>query len=144
MKKITLFFVFLALYETVKIVFILVTRPAINILSLPFSWYAAVPLLLIPLFCSIFLAADPQKYVEYCFILILSKIMYLLSSMYYCYDALSLLMNNLITISFDAIFQFALFLLIFFIIDGILCIVISITGKRIKSLNVDSEGSICK
>lgn len=143
MKKFQTFFGVLACYELAKTVFILVSRPLLSIVSLPFSWYAAAPLLLIPLLSAVLTAADPIKYCEYCFILILSKIMFLLSTLYYVIDTVSVRLRSPLTLDADTS-QFTLILLIFFVFDGILCVVISSIGKKIRNVERDSEGSICK
>jgi hypothetical protein len=87
---------------------------------------------------------NPLKYCEYCFLLILSKIIFLLSILYYIVDTVSVHMQNPTTLNADASLQFLIFLLIFFLFDVILSIVISLTERKIKSINVDSEGSVCK
>lgn len=144
MRKIRTTFIVIAVYEFAKIFFTLVSRPVINIIALPFSWYAACPLLILPLLALILLAVNPLKYCEYCFLLILSKIIFMLSILYYIVDTVSVHMQNPTTLNADASLQFLIFLLIFFLFDVILSIVISLTERKIKSINVDSEGSVCK
>ncbi|MBP7479428.1 MAG: hypothetical protein KA785_03180 [Spirochaetaceae bacterium] len=144
MKKIRTVFIVIAVYELLKIIFTLLSRPLIKIVALPFSWYAAAPLLILPFLALILLAADPIKYCEYCFLIILSKIIFLLSVLYYIVDTLSVYIQNFEEIKASASFQFLIFLLIFFLFDVILSIVISLTERKIKSINLDSEGSVCK
>jgi len=68
----------------------------------------------------------------------------MLSILYYIVDTVSVHMQNPTTLNADASLQFLIFLLIFFLFDVILSIVISLTERKIKSINVDSEGSVCK
>ncbi len=144
MIKIRALFIFMAVYELFKISFSLVSRPIASIIALPFSWYAAAPLLILPLIALILLAVDPKKYCEYCFIIIISKIVFLLGILYFIADNFSLYLQNLYTIYTASSTNFLIFLLIFFIIDVILLIACSKAEKRIKSMNEDSEGCVCK
>lgn len=144
MKKIRLLCAATTIYDAVKILFILSSHPKTDILQLPFSWYAAMPLLIIPLLLECMIAVDPLKYKEFAFFIFLTKLMFLMSAVYYLFDTIALYAVQIMNTNYDYDIQMLFFLLIFFIFDGILCIVFSFLGKKLKSLPTEPEGCVCK
>lgn len=132
MRKVHFFCVSASLYEIAKLILILLSNKNTYINSLPFSWFSASPLLILPFFFCIFLSYNPKDYVHYFFPYILTKIMALISSFSFVYQVAISEKTELLQENFIFLQQFIIFILLFFIIDAILLISFSILEKQLK------------
>ena len=129
MKKNNLYFLLLICYEITRLVLILTTRPEFSIDILPISWYSSVPLLAFPLILVylMFTHDFPQKKI-FINLYSITKILSDSGLVAYCTKAIPL------SVSYGKINGYyslkrSLFLMIFLVIDAILCTVIFLKDK---------------
>lgn len=130
MKKNNLYFLLLICYEITRLVLILTTRPEFSIDILPVSWYSSVPLLAFPLILVylMFTHDFPQKKI-FSNLYSISKLLSSAGFIAYCTKVIP------ISVSYGQINGFyslkrSIFLMIFLIINAILCTVIFLKIKN--------------
>jgi hypothetical protein len=125
MKK-KIVFASLFLYELVHIFCILTTRPEFAIEILPVSWYASVPLLLLPIIFLYFLATkEKEEKSPFQKLYVLVKILSLISLAGYIQADLPYAQTYGALNDFYSL-RHLLYLVIFFIFDGIISVVFSL------------------
>lgn len=142
MKKENAFYTLVTIYEFIHMIFITTAKVAIEIPILPLSWYAAVPLLVIPFIISLLLLQDTSLKIELLFSFCLLKAMSFISLIAYLIKYIQFYLNNQELSNFSNTFVMILF--VFFLIDGIIAISFFITYKRSKKNSEKLEGTICK
>ncbi len=125
-KKLFVFIISLG-YEVLRLAMILTTRPEFSIDILPASWYAAVPLLAFPIVLVFLIAKaqEPNQRIVLCRFYLLTKILSGAGIFMFCMDVIPF------SISYGHLNDFysikrSLFLMIFLLIDAILCTMIFI------------------
>lgn len=135
MKKARFLYISASLYETAKLVIIHISNNGILASNLPFSWYAASPLLIFPLFFCFFLSYNPSKYTNYILPYIITKIMAILSPFFFVYHIAISQSSVLMQENFRFLQQFIFFILFFFVIDAILLISFIVINNKINMRN---------
>lgn len=120
-------------YELVRLVAILLTRPEFSIDMLPASWYASAPLMAFTPILAYLMATqdDATKSSTYSRLYIMAKLLSGAGLVAYCLDAVPLSIAYGQLNGYYSIKR-ALFLMIFFLIDVILCAVVFMRLRREK------------
>jgi len=132
MRKVQVLCILSSLYEIAKLIVIIFSNYTVHTVALPYSWYSASPLLILPLFFCLFLFYKPLVYKTYIFPYILTKIMALMSSFFFIYHLTISKSPELMQENFRFLQQFILFLLLFFIIDAILLVCFILVDRKLK------------
>lgn len=134
--------ILLLLYEVLRLIVILTSRPEFSIDILPASWYASVPLLALPVVLAFLMGNVTKKDFlhEYCRLYILGKILSAPGLLLFCLKAVP------VSLSFGQLNGYysikrAFLLMIFFVIDVILCAVIFVWLHRKKDKAIELPDS---
>ncbi|MBO5137847.1 MAG: hypothetical protein J6B81_05080 [Spirochaetaceae bacterium] len=134
MQKNKIFSIFLLLYETARLIAIVFTRPELSIEILPASWYAAIPLLALPLLLSFLMIQHEDTNTQNTCrnLYLICKVFSMLGLLIYFGDAIPFSLNYGQMNDYYSIKR-SFFLMIFFLIDGILSVGVFLRGKKNNS-----------